>query len=390
MKVRMFLIMLLAALLVLVVCEAQAWGDKDDHHDNVKQVNCSKGQTITHALEECDGNPITIEVKGTCNENVTIDRDDVTLMADPSGGAINGLDPNKHTIDVRAGRTTIDGLTVTGGWNGINVYGSGGLTIRNSTVQDTGRSGIVFSRGSYGAVDNCMVQKNGDRGIYIEGASVSVTNSTISYNKMGIQVALGGNARIGVPTGQYAGNTISNNYGNGIFVFGGSSAAIGGNTINGNGTDFNMIYGISGIFVLNATATLVGSNTIANNKGVGVLAASSTVRMAEPGFGLPTHNTITGNGTGPSTIPRGGALAQWGTSLVINDADISNNIGNGVALQGCSIASFVGPGPIPTVTGNSGFGLQCNDANSCSRFGGNTSGITGNMAGDVSPNCMGF
>jgi len=383
MKTRMLISLLIATLLVLAGWEAQAQGF-------VKKVNCTKGQTITHALQGLDFIPITIQVKGTCNENVEIVRDDVTLIADPSGGIINGVEPNKSTINVRAGRTVIDGLTVTGGLNGINVYGSGGLTIQNSTVQNTGRTGISFYHGGRGTVDNCTVQNNGDRGIYIEGASATVTNSTISFNKMGIQVVLGGSVRIGPSGGQYAGNTISNNYGNGIFIYGGGSAAIGGNTITGNGTALSMTYGISGIFVLNATAILVGNNTIADNKGVGVWASNSSVRIGEEGFGLPTHNTITGNGTGPSTIPRGGVLGDGGTSLAIGDADIRNNTGNGITLQGCSNMGSSGGLPLVTVTGNSFFGLQCGDVNFCSRFGIDTSGITGNTAGDVSPNCMRF
>jgi parallel beta-helix repeat protein len=360
-------------------------------------VNCPQGQTITEALEQLVGAnnyPVTIQVKGTCNENITIVRDDVTLIGDPSGGAINGPDLNKHTIDIRAGRTVIDSLTVTGGRAGINLYGSGGSTIQNCTVQNAGSIGILFKGGSYGTVDRCTVQNNGSHGIYIESATVNVTNSMISLNRMGIDVHLGGKAWIGVTIGittgpQYAGNTIINNGGNGIFVYGGSSAYIGGNTINGNGTALNMFYGVSGIQVINSTAILIGSNTITNNTGVGVLATNSGVRIGEAAFGLPTHNTITGNGADPSIpILKGGVQGDLGSSLNIIDADISNNIGGGVILGRCSNVLFPALfGPPTTVTGNSAYGLQCIDANFCSRYGGNTSGITGNTVGDVSPSC---
>jgi parallel beta-helix repeat protein len=366
---------------------------------SIISVDCTQGQTITEALQQLVGvnnYPVTIQVKGTCNENVAIVRDDVTLIADPSGGTVNGPDPNKHTIDVRAGRTVIDGLTVTGGRAGINLYGSGGSTIRNCTVQNAGSAGIVFKGSSYGIVDNCTIQNNGAHGIYIEDASVTVTNSVISFNRMGIDVQLGGSAWIGIISGitglQYAGNMISNNYGNGIFVYGGSSAYIGGNTIYGNGTAPNTFYGVSGIQAINSTAILIGGNTITNNTGVGVLATNSGVRIGEAAFGLPTHNTITGNGTEPSTpFITGGVQGDLGTSFYIIDADISNNIGSGVILGRCSTVLFPALfGPPATVTGNSGFGLQCIDANFCSRFGGNTSGITGNTAGDVSSDCTGY
>src|SRR4030042_1692266 len=127
MKTRMFFSLLIAALLVFGVCEVQAWGGQD----NVKKVNCNKGETITYALQKSDGKPITIQVKGACNENVTIDRDDVTLIAHPSGGAINGVEPIDATIIIMGDRTVIDGLTVTGGGDGIRVPGKSAL-IRNS------------------------------------------------------------------------------------------------------------------------------------------------------------------------------------------------------------------------------------------------------------------
>ena len=393
MKTRMFFSLLLVALLVLVVCGTQAWGKKDDPQGNVKQVNCSKGQTITRALEESDGNPITIQVKGTCDDNVEIVRDDVTLIADPSGGTIDGPDPNKNTIGVKAARTVIDGLTVTGGRSGISVTGSGGATIRNCTVRNTGRNGIVFYQGGRGTVDQCMVQNNLGHGIYIEAASATVINSTISSNDVGIDLGQGGNARIGITDiGEYAGNTISDNYGSGIFIYGGGSAYIGGNTINRNGLATNPVFGNYGVWVTSATAILVGNNLITGNGGCGVLAMNSNVRFGERGFGLPTHNTITGNGIGPSAIlPKSGIYGQQGTFFSIVDADISNNTGHGIFLSGCSIASFpFGGGPVATVTGNSLFGLRCNDASKCSKFGGNISGITGNTAGDVGEFCTEF
>jgi parallel beta-helix repeat protein len=383
-KTRMFFSLLIATLLVLAGSEAQA-------QSFVKKVNCTKGQTITRALQGLDFIPITIQVKGTCNENVEIVRDDVTLKADPLGGTVIGLDPNEPTINVRAWRTVIDGLTVTGGRTGISVRG--GATIRNCTVQNTGVSGISFIHGGNGTVDNCTLQSNLRHGIYIEGAA-TVINSAISSNSVGIDVGQGGSARIGITDiGQYAGNTISNNYGSGIFIYGGGRAYIGGNTIKGNGTATDSIFGYHGIWIINGSAMVVGNNVITENKGCGLFAISSIVRIGELGFGLPTHNTITSNGTGSSTVnPKGGIFANLGTTLNLGDADVNNNTGNGVTLSACSTLGFSSGVPLPlaTVTGNSLFGLQCTDANFCSRFGGDTSGISGNAGGDVSPSCTGF
>jgi parallel beta-helix repeat protein len=413
MKTRMFFSFLLAASLVLGVCEAQA----QIFSGFVKKVNCTNGETIARALQILDIIPITIQVKGTCNENISIVLDDVTLKADPLGGTVNGPDPNNPTITVNAARTVIDGLTVTGGRSGIKVVGS--ATIKNCIVQNTGQSsgssaGISFYHGGQGTVDNCKVQNNGSYGIVIEGGSATVTNSTISSNGFaGIVLTLSGSARIGITDGwEYAGNTISNNGSAGIRINGSSSANIGGNTIQGNGTNLSSS-DQCGIGIYNATAILAGNNKITGNTGSGVFASASVVMIGQPGTPLPITgpfaNEITGNGATAPT--KGGVFGFLGSSLDIRFATINGNTGDGVTLSlrstarmfddivnnntGNGISLALGGGlllqsgvtPV-TVAGNTFYGLQCNDGESS--FAGNISGISGNTAGNLSPTCTGF
>jgi parallel beta-helix repeat protein len=403
MKTRIFLSFLLAALLVLAGWEAQA-------QSLVKKVNCTKGQTITRALRGCDGIPVTIQVKGTCSENVDIARDDVTLIPDPLGGTVIGPDSNKPTIIVRGFRTVIDGLTVSGGGTGIVVRG--GATIQNCTVQNTGANGIVFFHGGNGTVDHCTVQSNGGHGVVVEGGSATVINSAISSNTFtGIVVSVSGSARIGMTDqNQYAGNTISNNQGSGIIISTSGSANIGGNTISGNGTNPSSLFGYFGVLINGASAALVGNNSITGNNGSGVLVQYSTVRIGNPSFGLPITNVITGNGT--SLVPNaatGGIFANQGSSLQIEGATIDGNTGNGVFLglrsnariYNSTVNENTGNGillvqgaalslqnPVATVTGNGQFGLQCGGGEAS--YDGNITGISGNTVGDVSPSCTGF
>jgi parallel beta-helix repeat protein len=324
---------------------------------------------------------------------------------------VNGVDPNQDTITIRAARTVIDGLTVTGGRSGIVIIGS--ATIKNCLVQTTGRVGIFFNNGGQGTVDYCTVDNNARHGICIEGASATVTNSTISSNTVnGIAVQRGGNARIGINVrSEYAGNTIINNKGNGIGVSAGGSAFIGGNKIQDNSNALNTVQGYFGIGVANATAILVGNNTITGNAGSGVFAKGSNVKIGEAAFDLPFTDTyanvITGNGAKSPT--NGGVYGFLGSSLEIQYANINNNIGNGVGLSVRSTARMIGgtvngnsghgfllscggglllwtPAAVTAVTGNSGFGIDCLDGESS--FAGNTTGISGNTGGQV--NCSGF
>src|SRR5580765_2569575 len=89
--------------------------------DSIKSVSvdCDAGETIAKALTKGDERkPLLIQISGTCSENVLIDRNDVVL-ASTSGGTVRGTDPAINVIVVTASRVTIDGLTVTGGRNGI-------------------------------------------------------------------------------------------------------------------------------------------------------------------------------------------------------------------------------------------------------------------------------
>ena len=393
---------LIAAQVVFLAFVGLAYANPDEP----KKVNCDKGQTIAQKLQD-NAKPITIEVRGTCHENVVIDRDDVTLVAGPSGGTVNGPDPTQNTITVRGARIVIDGLTVTGGFNGIT--NRGGLTIRNCTVQGTGRNGISFYRGGHGTVDHCTVRNNPRFGIRVEGGSATVTNSTISGNtEAGIIVNGGGNGRIGITdVTTYAGNTITGNQQSGIWVGIGGTAIVGGNEISSNGIGSGT-FGQFGIGVFGATAAIVGNNTISGNAGAGVFAHSSSVLIGDAGFGLPTENTITGNGIGTSAT-KGGIYGFLGASLDIRNATINGNTGDGVTLNLRSTARMFGDtvtnnsangilltrggglvlqSPTVSVSGNTLFGVQCTDGESSG--GGELSGIIGNTAGEVSPGCTGF
>ena len=133
---------------------------------------------------------------------------------------------------------------------------------------------------------------------------------------------------------------------------------------------------------------------------------SASVVIGDPGLGLPTVNTITGNGTGSA----GGVFGILGASIVIRDAVISGNSGVGLGLSlksqaqlfGSTIQNNPGDGirlllgsallilpPSTAVSGNTGFGLQCLDSESSVA---NTGLLTlsGNVAGDIAPGCSGF
>lgn len=371
-------------------------------------VDCNKpGHTITHALTFAKGTPITIEVSGTCHENVVIGVSNVTLTT-TSGATIAAPDVTKAAIAVEADGVVIDGFTITGGASGVFAVGAQRLSVEHCIVEGAAHNGFVLQQASAATIDNCIVRANSVHGISIvRGSGVTVTNSTISENRgRGIAVNNGGHASIGISlNNQLAGNQITNNRADGIGIGFGASADIGGNTISGNGAQANQ-FGQSGIIVNDASAVVVGGNTISGNAQFGILLKGAHVDVGDAAFGLGSANSITGNG-------QAGILVFLGSTLDLRNATVSNNkgpglqvglrstvwsnfdtnthttingnSGDGVLLSQGSAASFINQ---VTVSGNGGFGLNCLDAKSS--FAGATSGITGNSKGNISPGCTGF
>ncbi len=379
-------------------------------------VDCSAGETIAKALTLGDERkPLLVQISGICSEHLLIDRNDVTLAAGTPGATVSGPDPAIDVIKVTASRVAIEGLTVTGGRNGITADGAPGLIVRNATVQGTGRNGITYARGASGMMDGCTVVNNARDGVAIDAASGTVINSQVNQNgRVGVGVFTNGSARIGVDNANNAGgNVISGNASNGIHIVFGSSALVGMNQITNNGASPTGAVGRVGIGIFNASADIIGGNTISGNAGTGVSVRASAVTVGDGNFGFTTVNTITGNGNAASP---GGVFGFLGTSMLIRDAVISNNVGFGLVLSlksGAQISSStiqnnlpVGPNPgdgirlvfgsglflaapNSTVTGNTGWGLNCTDGESSVI---NTLFLTlgGNALGSIAPSCTGF
>ncbi len=379
-------------------------------------VDCAAGDTIAKALTLGDERkPMLVQISGTCSEHVMIDRSDVTLAANAPGATVSGPDGAIDVIRVTGSRVTIDGITVTGGRNGILADGAPGLTVHNAVVQGTGRNGITYARGASGLVDASVAVNNARDGVAIDAASGTVINSQVNQNgRVGVGVFTNGAARIGVDNGNNAGgNVISGNASNGIHIVFGSSALVGMNQITNNGASPTGAVGRVGIGIFNASADIIGGNTISGNAGTGVSVRASAVTFGDGNFGFTTVNTITANGNAASP---GGVFGFLGTSMLIRDLVVSGNMGFGLILSlrseaqissstiqnnlpaggntGDGIRLVFGSGlflaaPNSTVTGNTGWGLNCTDGESSVI---NTGFLIlgGNALGGVAPSCTGF
>ena len=190
---------------------------------------------------------------------------------------------------------TIDGITVTGGRNGITGNSAPGLIVRNATVQGTGRNGITYAHGASGVVDGCTVVNNARDGVAIDAAQGTVINSQVGQNvRFGVGVFNGGSARIGIDNfNNAAGNVISANASNGIHIVFGSTALIAMNQVIGNGTSTDPAALKIGVNVTSATADFIGGNTISGNVISGN--TSSGIYLTDQTASSPKPNTIIGN-----------------------------------------------------------------------------------------------
>ena len=221
---------------------------EENEHAKTKHVDCDRGETVTRILSSVDPGD-TILINGTCNENLLFSSptgryDGVTL--DGQGAAtLSGPDSTLNVIEVTGvSRFTIRGLTITGGHDGLSINTGNNIAIDNVVVENTGRHGIHFQRGTTMAfVVNSTIQNNPQNGIVINensyvrvgftdgiGASEGDTGPCMIQGNggYGIRIQRASSARI------YT-NTISNNASNGINIESASYAELATNVISGNG-----------------------------------------------------------------------------------------------------------------------------------------------------------
>jgi parallel beta-helix repeat protein len=219
-------------------------------------VDCS-----TQKLQDAIGSGDTIQVSGTCKENIFVGGSGITL--DGGGGAtIEGADANFNTVEVKGRNITIRGFTITGGKVGIFVYRDDYALIEDNTIENTGGHGIELRNTTQTKIINNTIRNNPEDGIYVADNSFArigfsfPTDSVASPNVIednggnGITVTRLSSARI-------VGNTVRGNGGNGVAVERVSQADISANTINGN--DQN------GIFV-----TQNSGGNLGNDRGTGI------------------------------------------------------------------------------------------------------------------------
>jgi len=168
---------------------------------NVKSPNAKIQQAISFA----GGSGETINVaKGTYNESVNVYKT-VTLKGAKSGvngsSAARGTDetiiaPNSPGFNVTANDVTVDGFTITGADNGVQVIDATGVKILNNVIQDSTMNGIYLDGAHNAIVRSNKITGSDLNGIYaldsntiwIGGLTLNLGNFVLDSGKHGIKV----------------------------------------------------------------------------------------------------------------------------------------------------------------------------------------------------------
>jgi parallel beta-helix repeat protein len=285
----------------------QAKGAGPDTH----RLTCGSERTIGQALKALKPGD-TLQVTGTCNENVDIGPEVHGITLDGQGSATIKADSSASGVNVRGTGITIRGFTITGGApQGIAVIDGASAVIDGNTIQFADRNGIAVFRNSSADILNNTIQDNPLAGIAIQSSSSA-------------RVGWFGppNNRVSAP------NTIQRNGGQGIQVYRGSSAQIFTNTIQNNGSH--------GVFLDRNAQAEVGACTITGNGGDGI--------RASRGAGLDIGTDATG------------ATLQFD-----DDTNVGTNLGFGVR---CMVGGFVDGrlGALSGASGGKNFSEGCIDS----------------------------
>jgi parallel beta-helix repeat protein len=242
------------------------------------KLTCSAKDTIGSTLKKLKPGD-TLLVAGSCKENVEIPVEVSRVTLDGQGKAtINGPDSSKPTVLIGGRGITIKGFTITGGAQGIQVWGGGDALIDGNTIENVGRFGIQLARTSTALIVNNTIRSNTSNGITVGGSSYALigirsgVDTTVSPNTIennggaGITVGRASSARI-------AGNTIRNNKGNGVTVTRTSQADISNSMIEGNAQD--------GINVTQNSSVSLGVGT-----GTGIFDLTNTTASPNGGMGI--------------------------------------------------------------------------------------------------------
>lgn len=251
----------------------------DDDGPRVRKVNCDNGGSIQTKIDKAKEGD-TIEVTGTCLEDVVITKDRITLdCVSPANASIVGTGATTTTLQVTGSNVTVANCTVSGGSNvlgAITIRSGGSARVENNKIAGgTGANAtnVAVAGNSYGQLVGNEIS-GGVNGVFILSSSMA----DLFQNSIG-----------GVVTG--------------IGVFNSSSADIVDNTVTGRGLGIGNGVFVSRTSTGNFSNDVIFGNTpnVIQNFGTGIRCSFWSVVRFGPAPPFVVQNPGTGNGLNADT-----------------------------------------------------------------------------------------
>jgi hypothetical protein len=149
--------------------------------EKTRSVNCAHpNASIQKEVDKIDhGRPTIIFINGQCEEDVLVEKDDVTLSGnqDEDGTIDGGI---TGTIIVRgARRVRVEYLHITGPGSGVEVTEGATATIAHSELIDNVNDGVTVSNGGYAHVNFNTITGNGRPAPFFEAGIDVYVNGTV-------------------------------------------------------------------------------------------------------------------------------------------------------------------------------------------------------------------
>ncbi len=139
----------------------------DTARPNVVDCGADKNNSVQAAIDFASG-PTTIFISGTCVENLSITKDDITLSGNQAGDACNKANPGgtgtiDGTVTVDGVRARIEFLTITGSGDGVDIFNRADVRLTCNDISDNDANGVQVMRSSNAVLRDNTVSGNGTR-----------------------------------------------------------------------------------------------------------------------------------------------------------------------------------------------------------------------------------
>lgn len=272
-------------------------------------------KTIQSAVNAIETGGTVSVASGTYMENLIIEKPVnivsaglVTVQASNTGFSV-------FTINNAGLGTTIQGLNITGGSNGVFLSAANNCSILNNTITNNNIGILVM--GNQNNITSNNVTSNGWAGICLNGVALNTVNyNLVEGNQEGIYITDSAN-------NTFQGNLVSDNGVNGMNIQNGGQNTLQNNMVTNSGVS---VLG-NGIVLKNTSLNTLDGNTVSGSGWSGIVVDNSSQNsFINAGMG---GNTITGNGNG--MVLYGGS-----NNNIITNNNIIMNLYNGLQLfVGC-------------------------------------------------------